>query len=71
MKESMRGTYPGPMRTGVPSASFWPKYSAIMPKAMNISPDSKSLLRNRFNDASPVRAVFDVIVGPNPRPAQA
>ena len=41
------------MRTGVPSASFWPKYSAAMPKTMNISPDSKSLLRNRINDASP------------------
>src|SRR5215204_3482424 len=60
------------MRTGVPSASFWPKYSAVIPKAMNISPDSKSLLRNRINDASPaLLSKKRRVVGPNPRPAQA
>jgi hypothetical protein len=53
------------MRTGVPNASFWPKYSAIIPKAMNISPDSKSLLRNRINDASQhSRLKSDVLLGP-------
>src|ERR1700730_9431209 len=52
MQASLWGTYPGPMRTGVPSARWLPKYKAVSPKMMNITPDRKSLIRNRFNDAS-------------------
>src|SRR6266446_295155 len=43
------------MRTGVPNAKWPPKYMAVSPKAMNITPDKKSLLRNRLNDASPTQ----------------
>ena len=35
---------------------------------MNITPDKKSLLRNRLNDASPyAQLVYHVDVGPEPR----
>ena len=50
---------------------FRPKYSAISPKAMNISPDKKSLLRNRLNDASPDADSLSVDFGPETaRPTQ-
>src|ERR1051326_8816521 len=41
------------MRTDVPIARWRPNHNAVSPKAMNITPDKKSLLRNRLNDASP------------------
>src|SRR5713226_714607 len=45
------------MRTDVPSARWRPNHNAVRPKAMNITPDKKSLLRNRLNDASPTRTL--------------
>ena len=55
------------MRTVVPICRLRPKYRAISPKAMNITPDKKSLLSNRLNDASPNASdTLSVDFGPEP-----
>src|SRR5258708_4269516 len=58
------------MGTDVPSAKWRPNHNAVSPKAMNITPDKKSLLRNRLNDASPTRTLVSQILGSNPEPTQ-
>ncbi len=59
------------MRTVVPTAKLRPNHNAVRPKAMNITPDKKSLLRNRFNDASPTLLVIYRYWGQNPMTAHS
>src|SRR5437879_5456428 len=60
------------MRTEVPSARWRPNHNATSPKAMNITPDKKSLLRNRLNDASPTRTLLSIrFWARNSEPAQS
>src|SRR6185437_7786472 len=53
------------MRTAVPGARLRPNHKAARPKAMNSTPDKKSLLSNRFNDASPYTLILLRNFGPN------
>src|SRR6185436_3763748 len=57
------------MRTVVPIARWRPNHKAVSPKAMNITPDKKSLLRNRFNEASPTPARYPDFGAQEPGPS--